>query len=598
MNFYQTHVNQHNNLHVNYEPIITNQLKIDGFTGKTISRLKRDSMFKLIRLHNNIYVDHTLIDNLDVSFRFLLVYLLLQRKIRLKKKLNFALKTTFNVVAQTISNIFYGIGAAEREVYDLFGVSFKNHPDLRRVVTDYGFKGNPLKKDFPLTGTIEIFFSIIKKILIFRAIKFMQEIRIFHREAPWNDFIEDFFTSPKSEQEDDDEMIPIIAAFCLICGIFNLDWTNKNPTKGTWKSNFIQSKMEKPVSPMLTPKPVCPSPTPAPISNKRVGHTILDYYFEHKKKLIIQEIFEEKEILQEHVRSLAEKKSDLQADVASLETHKSDCLNSLDFFETKKSALQDNITALSQKESISANSVNNLVRYEEELNIKIQNGTNKRIELFNEKSALEQNIQQLVETKKTLKTDMKNEVVSDVFELMSSRKNGEDLKKLCETAENTLGYIYVNARKARFYNQTLTCYDLRSKEGFSGVTRNPEYEGFDHKKYHLIEKVFSKYNANDEVSLQKFIDWTFRNVDPDMYSSFLYMWKNTKKHAERPPAVEKLIERLRMLDERFQNGQVKTFPSFHEKYIELKGQIADIAFSQSSIDFIEKYLHIIESMWQ
>ena len=92
---------------------------------------------------------------------------------------------TENEVIPSLTSIFPSANWMEREVFDMYGVNFKDHPDLRRILTDYGFEGHPLRKDFPLTGHTEVRYSEDKKKVINEPVKLEQNYRNFDYESPW-----------------------------------------------------------------------------------------------------------------------------------------------------------------------------------------------------------------------------------------------------------------------------------------------------------------------------------------------------------------------------------------------------------------------------
>ena len=128
-------------------------------------------------------IDIAGVDYPDSEKRFQLVYLFLshENNTRIKVSTQFQLDQTIS----SITKIFPSANWMEREVFDMYGIKFKNHPDLRRILTDYGFKGHPLRKDFPLTGFNEVRYSEKEKKVIYEPVKLEQNYRNFDFESPW-----------------------------------------------------------------------------------------------------------------------------------------------------------------------------------------------------------------------------------------------------------------------------------------------------------------------------------------------------------------------------------------------------------------------------
>ena len=128
-------------------------------------------------------IDIAGVDYPENEKRFELIYLFLshENNTRIKLLIKFEINQTIN----SITKIFPSANWMEREVFDMYGVKFKNHPDLRRILTDYGFKGHPLRKDFPLTGFNEVRYSEKDKKVIYEPVKLEQNYRNFDFESPW-----------------------------------------------------------------------------------------------------------------------------------------------------------------------------------------------------------------------------------------------------------------------------------------------------------------------------------------------------------------------------------------------------------------------------
>ena len=128
-------------------------------------------------------IDITAVDYPEKEKRFKVVYLLLSHENNLRILINMNIDEKTPV--PSITKIFPAANWMEREVFDMYGISFKDHPDLRRILTDYGFEGYPLRKDFPLTGHTEVRYSEEKKKVIYEPVKLDQEYRDFDFESPW-----------------------------------------------------------------------------------------------------------------------------------------------------------------------------------------------------------------------------------------------------------------------------------------------------------------------------------------------------------------------------------------------------------------------------
>jgi NADH-quinone oxidoreductase subunit C len=166
---------------INYSSIANEELMIE--TGEdnitdVIQFLKSNEECKFKQL-----IDIAGVDYPDNEKRFELVYLLLSHEKNLRVKI--LIKIQMDQAINTLTKIFPSANWMEREVFDMYGIKFKNHPDLRRILTDYGFKGYPLRKDFPLTGFNEVRYCEKEKKVIYEPVKLEQNYRNFDFESPW-----------------------------------------------------------------------------------------------------------------------------------------------------------------------------------------------------------------------------------------------------------------------------------------------------------------------------------------------------------------------------------------------------------------------------
>tara|TARA_B100000767_G_scaffold198483_1_gene185427 strand:+ start:58 stop:672 length:615 start_codon:yes stop_codon:yes gene_type:complete len=128
-------------------------------------------------------IDIAGVDYPEEEKRFSLVYLLLshEKNIRIKVSIKFEIGKKI----PTLTKIYPSANWMEREVFDMYGIEFIGHPDLRRILTDYNFEGHPLRKDFPLTGFNEVRYSEKEKKVIYEPVKLEQNYRDFDFESPW-----------------------------------------------------------------------------------------------------------------------------------------------------------------------------------------------------------------------------------------------------------------------------------------------------------------------------------------------------------------------------------------------------------------------------
>ena len=143
-----------------------------------IQFLKSNNKLKFRQL-----IDIAGVDYPEDEKRFKLIYLLLshENNLRLKVQINFEVAKKI----PTLTKIFPSANWMEREVFDMYGIEFIDHPDLRRILTDYNFEGFPLRKDFPLTGFNEVRYSENEKKVIYEPVKLEQNYRNFDFESPW-----------------------------------------------------------------------------------------------------------------------------------------------------------------------------------------------------------------------------------------------------------------------------------------------------------------------------------------------------------------------------------------------------------------------------
>ena len=150
----------------------------NNYLTKIVKKLKEKEDLKFDQL-----IDIVAIDYPNNTKRFKVVYIFLS--VTFNYRLSLSIDVSENEHVDSLTSIFSCANWYEREIWDLFGITFNNHPDLRRILTDYGFNGFPLRKDFPLSGNVEVRYDLESKKVVYEPIKLAQSFRTFDFESPW-----------------------------------------------------------------------------------------------------------------------------------------------------------------------------------------------------------------------------------------------------------------------------------------------------------------------------------------------------------------------------------------------------------------------------
>jgi NADH-quinone oxidoreductase subunit C len=158
--------------------------------GQLIIRVKRDAVVSIMTFLRDdpkclfkVMADLCGVDYPDRPERFEVVYNLLSLK--LNQRIRVKVTTDEENLVPSITGVYSAAGWFEREAWDLYGIYFSDHPDLRRILTDYGFEGHPMRKDFPLTGYVEVRYDEEQKRVVYEPVKLKQEFRSFDFVSPW-----------------------------------------------------------------------------------------------------------------------------------------------------------------------------------------------------------------------------------------------------------------------------------------------------------------------------------------------------------------------------------------------------------------------------
>ena len=191
----KTYQENYNQRHLNIQKILLERFGVGGLE----TYIKSDELTVILSKSILIKVINFLKDDKDFQFkqlidicgvdfpnrveRFEIVYHLLS--LSLNQRIRVKLSVKDGDMVPSIVSIFDAANWYEREVWDLYGVIFSDHPDLRRILTDYGFEGHPLRKDFPLSGFTQVKYDDTEKRVVNERVNLVQDFRIFDFESPW-----------------------------------------------------------------------------------------------------------------------------------------------------------------------------------------------------------------------------------------------------------------------------------------------------------------------------------------------------------------------------------------------------------------------------
>ncbi len=181
LNDLSTYVGERLNVDVESSAVAFGELTLTVAAGdivEVLSFLKRDVQCQFISIIDICGVDYP-----DRERRFEVVYHLLSPRQNLRVRVKVA--TDEDTPVPSVTSVFPGADWFEREAYDMYGILFTGHPELRRILTDYGFEGHPLRKDFPTTGFVEVRYDDEVKRVVYEPVELKQEFRNFDFSSPW-----------------------------------------------------------------------------------------------------------------------------------------------------------------------------------------------------------------------------------------------------------------------------------------------------------------------------------------------------------------------------------------------------------------------------
>lgn len=168
--------------YINTAFVMLNELTIivnSNFIYNTLLFLKKDSNSLF-----NVLIDITAVDYPENDKRFEVLYFLLSLSYNTRIRIKTHVNEMFPL--QSVTKVYASANWSEREVWDMFGIYFKDHPDLRRLLTDYGFEGHPLRKDFPLNGYLAVRYDDTSKIILYETTELAQNHRNFNLQSSWS----------------------------------------------------------------------------------------------------------------------------------------------------------------------------------------------------------------------------------------------------------------------------------------------------------------------------------------------------------------------------------------------------------------------------